>query len=57
VGLGVGQILAEMAKLERSVIRRTPKGDAFQFTDTRFAMAIRVMLKKTDQEKVIRIEL
>lgn len=56
VTLGIGQILAELGEKENSIIKRTPKGDAFQFTDTRYAMAIRVMLRASDGEKISKIE-
>src|SRR5258708_1651341 len=57
VTLAVAQILAELAERTNSILRRTPKGDAFQFTDPRFAMAIRVMLKKSDDERVLKVEI
>lgn len=56
ITLAVAQILAELAERENSIVRRTAKGDAFQFTDPRFAMAIRVMLKKSDDERVTKVE-
>lgn len=57
VTLGIGQIMAELAEKENSIIKRTPKGDAFQFTDTRYVMAIRVMLRASDGEKISKVEL
>ena len=57
VTLGVGQILAELAERENSIIRRTSKGDAFEFTDPRYKMAIRVMLRITGGEKVAKREI
>ena len=57
VTLGVGQILAELAERENSIIRRTPKGDAFEFTDPRYVMAIRVMLKIAESKQVAKLEI
>jgi hypothetical protein len=57
IALGVSQILGEVAEREHSIIKRTPKGDAYQFTDARYQMALRAMLKGSDDERVTRIEL
>lgn len=57
VMLGVGQILGELAEREKPVVKRTPKGDEFEFTDPRYAMAIRAMLRKNENENVVRVEL
>jgi AAA domain-containing protein len=57
IALAIGQIMAELEKAEGGIIRRTPKGDAFYFSDPRYAMAIRTMLKIDAEEKVYKIEL
>jgi hypothetical protein len=51
--LAVGQILAEIASRENPLIKRTVKGDAYQFTDPRFLMCIRVMLEKSSNGKSV----
>jgi len=56
VALAIGQIMVELEK-EGGIIRRTPKGDAFYFSDPRYAMAIRTMLKTDSEEKVFKVDL
>jgi len=56
VTLAIGQIMVELEK-EGGIIRRTPKGDAFYFSDPRYAMAIRTMLKTDSEEKVFKVDL
>lgn len=58
VTLAVGQILSELATKENTVIKRTAKGNGFQFTDARYLMCMRLMLKKnTTTEKITKVEL
>lgn len=58
VKLAVGQILSELATKENTVIKRTAKGNGFQFTDPRYLMCMRLMLKKDETtEKIAKIEL
>lgn len=47
--LNIPQILSQLSKGERPLIRRSPKGDAFAFTDPRYRMVLRAMLKKNEE--------
>jgi hypothetical protein len=55
--INVNQILSDLAKRENPVIRRSPKGDNYVFTDPVYRMCIRAMLSKTDSEQVVKVEL
>lgn len=58
VTLAIGQILSELSTKENTIIKRTAKGNSFQFTDPRYLMCMRLMLKKNQgTEKIIKIEL
>ncbi|MGP1677473.1 MAG: nSTAND1 domain-containing NTPase [Burkholderiales bacterium] len=57
VALAIGQILADLSERQTSIVKRTPKGDEFEFTDPRYAMSIRAMLKLGEDEKVKKVEL
>lgn len=51
--LSVSTLVSELSSAESPIIRRTPKGDAFAFSDPRYRMCIRAMLKRdTASEKV-----
>jgi archaellum biogenesis ATPase FlaH len=53
--LAVGQILADLANRQSPIIKRTTKGDAYQFCDPRYLMCIRVMLDRSqDGQGVVR---
>lgn len=54
--LAVGQILTELSGSESPIIKRSAKGPTYEFKDARFAMALRVLLKKEgDKEKVAKV--
>lgn len=54
--LAVGQILTELASGDTSVIKRSAKGPTYEFRDARFAMALRVLLRKADgKERVEKV--
>lgn len=58
ITLAIGQILSELSDRENTVIRRTTKGNSFQFTDPRYLMCMRIMLRKdSTTEKVVKLEL
>lgn len=58
ITLAIGQILSELSTKENTIIKRTAKGNGFQFTDPRYLMCMRLMLKKNkESEKIIKIEL
>jgi hypothetical protein len=46
VSMDVSTLLAHLAEAKTPILRRTPKGDSYQFRDPRFRMCIRVMLQK-----------
>lgn len=50
--LNVAQILAQLGKGDQPLLKRTPKGDAYTFGDPRYRMALRSMLRKTEDERV-----
>lgn len=47
--LNLPQILSQLSKGERPLIRRSPKGDAYAFTDPRYRMVLRAMLFKNEE--------
>lgn len=47
--LNMPQMLSQLSAGERPLIRRSPKGDAFTFTDPRYRMVLRAMLRKNDE--------
>lgn len=47
--LNLPQMLSQLSKGERPLVRRSPKGDAFAFTDPRYRMVLRAMLKKNEE--------
>jgi len=53
-GLAVGQMLAELSQDSPALLRRSPKGSVYRFADPRYLMCIRVVLRKTADEGVIR---
>lgn len=55
--LNVVGILPEISNTKDSVLKRTPKGDAFMFADPRFKMALRAMLIKQNDESVARVQI
>jgi hypothetical protein len=46
ISLDCSTLLAHLASGESPVLRRTPKGDSYQFTDPKYRMCIRAMLRK-----------
>jgi hypothetical protein len=52
--LNVLQMLSGLAALETPVIRRSPKGDAYVFTDPVYRMAIRTMLSIDDESEQVK---
>lgn len=56
VVINVAQMLSQLASGNVPLIKRTPRGDAFEFSDPRYRMALRAVLRKVD-ERVERIQL
>ncbi len=55
VKLNIAGNLAALASGAKSIIRRTPKGDAYRFISPKYRMCLRTMLLKTDDERVEKI--
>jgi len=54
--LNIPQMMAQFAKGDRPLIKRSPKGDAYSFVDPRYRMLLRAMLKLKD-ERVVKLAL
>jgi AAA domain len=52
VSINVSAILGELARGNHPIIRRSPKGDAYEFLDPKYRMCLRAMLYKTEDETV-----
>lgn len=50
--LNLPQMLSQLSTGDRPLVRRSPKGDAFAFSDPRYRMVLRAMLVKEANEKV-----
>lgn len=50
--LNVPQVMAQLSSGDRPIIKRSPKGDAYSFVDPRYRMLLRIMLIKTEDERV-----
>lgn len=50
--LNIAQMLSLLAASGQPLVRRSPKGDAFTFADPRYRMVLRIMLRKTTEERV-----
>lgn len=57
VQLNIAGILSELSAGDNPPIKRVPKGDAYRFVNPKYRMAIRTMLRKTDNETVEKIVL
>jgi len=44
VRLGISQILSDLSKEDMPLLRKTPKGNAFRFSDPKYLMCMRLML-------------
>jgi hypothetical protein len=56
--LAIGQMMAELSEGAAPLLRRSPKGSIYRFSDPRYLMCIRVMLRKrASDESVIRATL
>lgn len=55
--LNVPQMLSQLSKGDKPLIKRSPKGDAYTFTDPRIKLVLRAMLRKRDDEKVEKIQI
>ena len=53
--LNIAQVLAQLASGARPIIKRSPKGDAYSFVDPHYRMILRIMLIKTDDERVSKL--
>lgn len=53
--LNVPQMLSQLAKTDRPLIKRSPKGDAYSFADPKYRMVLRSMLRKTSDERVEKV--
>ncbi len=51
--LNIGGMMAEMAAGNSSILRRSPKGDAFMFKDPKFRLCIRAMLRKDSALNIV----
>jgi hypothetical protein len=52
VTLAISKILTDLASREPSIIKKSTKGNCFEFTDPRYLMTLRAMLVKEKNEKV-----
>ncbi|MCH8528068.1 MAG: ATP-binding protein [Kiritimatiellae bacterium] len=52
--LNIPQMLSHLASGDRPVIKRSPKGDEYSFTDPRLRMVLRAMLVKNNEERVFK---
>jgi hypothetical protein len=52
--LNISQILSGLSSRANPIIRRSPKGDSYTFTDPKYRMCLRVMLKKHDDDESVR---
>lgn len=52
--LAVGQMMAELSEGAAPLLRRSPKGNIYRFSDPRHLMCIRIMLRKLPDERVIK---
>jgi hypothetical protein len=50
--LNLPQMLSQLATGERPLVKRSPKGDAYTFSDPRYRMVLRAMLTKGSGEKI-----
>lgn len=55
--LNIGGILTELTSGASPMLRRSPKGDGFRFTDPKYRMCIRSMLVREANDTVTRIEI
>lgn len=53
--LNVNQIMIELSEGTNSLIKRTPKGDAYRFSSPKLKVCVRCMLDRSDDEKVVKI--
>ena len=51
--LATNHILSELASAPNSIIKRTPKGNAFEFTDPKYIMCLRIMLGKDEEKETV----
>lgn len=52
--LNISKLMNELSSGKVPIIRRVPKGDAFAFSDPRYRMCIRAMLKKDSKSEKVR---
>jgi hypothetical protein len=50
--LNLPQMLSQLAAGDRPLVKRSPKGDAYTFSDPKYRMVLRAMLKKEFGEKI-----
>jgi len=54
VTLAISKILTKLASIEPSIIKKSTKGNCYEFTDPRYLMTLRAMLIKEKNEKIIK---
>jgi hypothetical protein len=54
--LNIQQILSHLSKTDKPLLKRTPKGNAFEFADARYRLTLRAMLK-IESEAVVKLSL
>lgn len=52
--LNIAQILSGLSSRENPLIRRSPKGDAYTFSDPKYRMCLRLMLEKNSDDESVR---
>jgi AAA domain len=55
--MNIAQVLSELAGKENPIIKKLAKGQAYEFTQPWYLMALRAMLRKTATETVEKLEL
>lgn len=55
--LNIGGILSNLSSREPPIIKRSVKGDTYLFSDPRYRMGLRAMLRKQPDETVTRIDM
>ncbi len=51
--LNLAQILSGLAHRTNSIIKRSPKGDAYCFSDPKYRMCLRAMLRKRNDSYLV----
>jgi len=55
--VNLNQVLAKLAEGKMPVVKRSPKGDAYQLVDAKYQMVIRLMLQKNSNETIEKVQI